>query len=1386
MNNCVTAASVSGTQTSGEDIPTGSARGSPQTSHDEIGPSDSASQVGSQLSSTTRAGRRAKIAILKVQCNAEQEKAVLQAQELGLRQQRRQLEMRAELEAAMIEDEALEQEELELAEAGSGNAVGTSRACEAPPGPSGAIPIDLSSAHGSHSHPDTTGTPAAREGDRGGAVEGYGLITLGPDTQSSHLSAEDYYGQGARPKIPGGGRAASARVRERGRDYRPVRLLEAIHQLQSVLPAAEAVGKEALGRAETDSERSGTPGREYAAGARTHEQPETRTELGAAMVEDETLERADSSGTVSTSRARKAPPRPSGAIPIDLSSAHGSHSLPSTGGTPSAQARRASWSHDPIAREEERRGAVEGYELITVGPETQSSCLSTEHSARARIPGGGRAASVRVRERDLERRVVSSPVTIRQPRREAVSQAVTPYRVPARRREAQRYVQADEEIQFRNPEAFRTPPSPQRLPPTEPLGNVPRTPRREGWRGGELYTPRPLARLAALSLEESRQQGGGDRRGMKVPGDQARRLSRRLPRRPDRSPSTAASTRTTEDQLESMYRQQAQLIGVLRAPAVNLPTFGGDPLQYFPFIRAFEENVEKTLADNSSRLARLTQLCTGDAARVINCCTVLHPDRGYPKARALLEERFGDKFTITELWVRKLLDGGPWSNLREYADELRNCFETLEALGAAGELQSQGNLVTLIRKLPSYLQNRWRDLVYDLKTLQGRRPSLQDVVHFVERAAAVVTDPVYGTDNQISSKPERSTRRSYASSADVDCSVCQGAGHDVQDCQAFLGQGPEERLQTAVQRQLCFVCLRKGHITRDCREKTKCGAPNCGKMHATALHKSDWQKFREGGRRKQESKPPVVEPRATTSGAGNHVSRAFHVRGSRVALPLVPVRVTSPGSGTTVETYALLDSGSNISLCQDRLLQSLGVSGRPEPMRLTTLEKAHSASTARVASLTVTSLDGSDSVHLSQVYSKPELHLNTDNLVTEEEVSMWPHLKDLPLHHASIEEVTLLIGQDCPDALVPLTTVPGGRGEPYAVRTCLGWTVNGPVSKRKKTASVSFFTQQESLALLQEKVEKFWRLDSSSIFDHEKAMSMQDKAVLSRWQATAVYEDGHYTLPIPFRDQQPRFPDNREMAERRLMSLARKLQKNEALRAQYVAGMQELVDKGFAVRVPSEELARNDGKVWYLPHHPVINPRKEKPRIVFDCAAEYRGRSLNDRVLQGPDLTNKLVGVLTRFRLHPVALMADIEAMFHQVRVDQRDQDVLRFLWWPQGDLDRAPATYRMTVHLFGGTWSPSCCTYALHRTVEEHTQQYPQAIRDTVLKNFYVDDCLKSVATEKEAINLVAQLKKLVAQGGFNLTKWMSNRPSVLKEIPQADRSRRVKEWTWDSPMED
>ncbi len=114
-------------------------------------------------------------------------------------------------------------------------------------------------------------------------------------------------------------------------------------------------------------------------------------------------------------------------------------------------------------------------------------------------------------------------------------------------------------------------------------------------------------------------------------------------------------------------------------------------------------------------------------------------------------------------------------------------------------------------------------------------------------------------------------------------------------------------------------------------------------------------------------------------------------------------------------------------------------------------------------------------------------------------------------------------------------------------------------------------------------------------------------------------------------------------------------------------------------------------------------PQPEKFRIVFDCAAQYSGTSLNNETLQGPDITNQLIGVLTRFHEKPVAVMADIEAMFHQVKVPAEHRDALSFLWWKDGDLEQEPEIYRMTVHLFGGAWSPSCASFALRCTATDN-----------------------------------------------------------------------------------
>lgn len=168
----------------------------------------------------------------------------------------------------------------------------------------------------------------------------------------------------------------------------------------------------------------------------------------------------------------------------------------------------------------------------------------------------------------------------------------------------------------------------------------------------------------------------------------------------------------------------------------------------------------------------------------------------------------------------------------------------------------------------------------------------------------------------------------------------------------------------------------------------------------------------------------------------------------------------------------------------------------------------------------------------------------------------------------------------------------------------------------------------------------------------------------------------------------------------------------------------------------------------------MYHPKKKKIRVVFDCNATFQDVSLNGQLMQGPNLTNTLIGALMRFCEEPIAMMADIESMFYQVRVPETAADLLRFLCWPAGDLSAPVKEYRMVVHLFGATSSPSVASYALRRTAEDRRgTAAPEAV-ETVLRNFYVDDCLKSVATEEEAVVLVKSLRDLCAEGGFILTK--------------------------------
>ena len=249
-------------------------------------------------------------------------------------------------------------------------------------------------------------------------------------------------------------------------------------------------------------------------------------------------------------------------------------------------------------------------------------------------------------------------------------------------------------------------------------------------------------------------------------------------------------------------------------------------------------------------------------------------------------------------------------------------------------------------------------------------------------------------------------------------------------------------------------------------------------------------------------------------------------------------------------------------------------------------------------------------------------------MATQQDAEKWSHLKDIEIPETD-PEVSLLIGSDVPQALEPLEIRRGQRGEPYATRTALGWVVNGPIGRTGSAPHSASFINAD--VQLNEQFEKFCNMEfNDSAFSSKTSMSQEDRRALDVMNESIKLEEGHYEMALLWRQQPPELPNNKSLADHHLKLLKRRLTKDPLLHGKYTEFVADLLRKGYAKRVHTAQLEQLSTPIWYLPHHPVFHPQKpDKVRVVFDCSAKYRGTSLNDQLLQGPDLTNTLVGVLT-------------------------------------------------------------------------------------------------------------------------------------------------------------
>ncbi|KAG1690261.1 hypothetical protein GQR58_007609 [Nymphon striatum] len=509
----------------------------------------------------------------------------------------------------------------------------------------------------------------------------------------------------------------------------------------------------------------------------------------------------------------------------------------------------------------------------------------------------------------------------------------------------------------------------------------------------------------------------------------------------------------------SNYNLQQSSSHFYDMPRLELEKFGGDPLHYHQFIRSFQQNVEIHTDNYDARLSRLLQYTEGPAKTAIRGCQLLDGQEGYIKAMNILQDRFGDPHLITEHIIRDLIATKSLkspTDLQQFADRLTNAQIILEKLEMTRDVDSQSMLINLTSKIQPFLQIQWKKHALTFKKSTGNYPLFSELVKFISDASVDMNDPVYGTLSFMKQPKEPKTclntfvSDKYARE-EAPCILCS-LRHRLWNCEKFRIMSPKNRLELVCENKLCRNCLLGTHETAKCGKKSTCSI--CGEKHTKYIHIDNFN----------------VETPITCNSASTP---------EKVYMPIVEVTVNE-----CVQVYALLDTASTNTFCTRELAEKLGVKSNQLSYNLNTLN-GQKWTTSNAISLNLSNCDNGEDLMAHTVFIVDKIPVSSSDFKLER----YPHLREINKQlklNREINCVDILIGQDCPEALIPLEVKSGKRGEPFAVRTMFGWSLNGkdcfPLNKSHKTVLSYVIT-------LEDQISKLWNMENSGM-DESKSYSL--------------------------------------------------------------------------------------------------------------------------------------------------------------------------------------------------------------------------------------------------------------------------------------------------------
>uniref|UniRef100_A0A8D8TAY9 Integrase catalytic domain-containing protein n=1 Tax=Cacopsylla melanoneura TaxID=428564 RepID=A0A8D8TAY9_9HEMI len=814
----------------------------------------------------------------------------------------------------------------------------------------------------------------------------------------------------------------------------------------------------------------------------------------------------------------------------------------------------------------------------------------------------------------------------------------------------------------------------------------------------------------------------------------------------------------------------------LKLPTISVPVFSGDLVE-FPSWKSLYDEIVHTCEQLSDiqKFSYLKQYLQGPALATIQ--NVSFCAANYPLAYRTLTERFSQKRIIAATHLNKILQFQPLmkdtvSSLSSYLDEFCTTVESLRGLNIPDFREFvlvHHCLRALDPKTRMEFETEMADTAFPsyanlIKFVKAKRSALE--VYSVESSFASTSKPInynkppFNQSNHhrmlvttnLSPQPSKSSDFAKTVSFGRKCAACDKPGHMLSKCEKFLKMEPHQRFAVVKQAQLCFGCFASNHSSMNCNSVYKCRV--CGSSsHNSLLHKSE--------NRPSPSDPP---PRNT---AISGVMQSSLQSCSSILLGTAIVKVKDY-MGAWIPIRCVIDAGSQISAVTEKLAQTLKLPRQRSAIQICGIGADTPIQSKGEIKCQVSphSVADNESLWIHCVVL-PKIAADLPSTIPSSVLQRFKHLKLADSSYLDKQlstSIDMLIGAEHYAHLIT-SDVPVITGFPSAIPSKFGWLLMGAV---RETSESSSHHQPKCSSLFVSSIEdpiatqlqRFWEMEN--VCDSTQRENPDDLACEQHFVKTHFRDkSGAYVVSLPFRDNlPPNLGTNQIFALNRLTSIKKRLDKDPKSKELYYENLNDYIQNGHMV--PAS--VKSD---YLLVHFGV---RKEssttKLRVVFDPNVKGSHQvSLAESLLVGPKLQNDIGDLLISFRLNAVALTCDVQAMYRSICVNESDRKYQHILWY-DGDNPEIKE-FEITRVLFGLPSSPYQAQRVLKQLVEDEGEKYPSAA-PVVLDDIYVDDVVTGGQNVSDVINLRDQLIALLRAGGFNLRKFASSHPDVLRDLPQ------------------